>query len=58
MAENVFGYAADDLTSLQYRRQLGAGGFGTVHEVPYHSFSKADVNRSTMSIRRRSKDEV
>ena len=33
MAADGFGYVTDDDPSLEYKRQLGAGGFGTVHEV-------------------------
>jgi len=35
MADEVFGYATDNDRALEYRRKLGSGGFGTVHEVPH-----------------------
>jgi len=34
-----FSYATDNDTKLEYRRKLGSGGFGTVHEVLSYSLS-------------------
>jgi len=36
MEEGGFGYTTDNDTRLEYRRKLGSGGFGTVHEVVYY----------------------
>jgi len=35
MDEGGFGFATDNDAKLEYRRKLGSGGFGTVHEVLY-----------------------
>ena len=37
-SENRFSFATDNDRYLQYKRKLGSGGFGTVHEVPSQFF--------------------
>ena len=41
MAEHDFSFATDNDPYLQYRRELGSGGFGSVHEVLSRLFNKA-----------------
>jgi hypothetical protein len=42
MSGNDVGFATDNDPYLQYKRKLGSGGFGTVHEVLPLVFSEAD----------------
>jgi hypothetical protein len=41
MSANDVGFVTDDDPYLQYKRKLGSGGFGTVHEVPSHLLNAA-----------------
>ena len=40
MARHDFSFATDNEPYLQYRRELGSGGFGSVHEVLSRLFSE------------------
>jgi len=44
MGDEPFGYTTDNDPTLEYRRKLGSGGYGTVHEVlrlPCHFCSES-----------------
>jgi hypothetical protein len=54
MAETEFEYATDNDSDLQYKRMLGSGTYGSVHEVitlplyeadidPLHSWEKSSI---------------
>jgi len=55
MAETDFEYATDNDTDLQYKRMLGSGTYGSVHEVitlplsadidPLHSGEKSSITK-------------
>jgi hypothetical protein len=40
MAGNDFSFATDNDNYLKYQRQLGSGGFGSVHEVLSQLFKR------------------
>jgi len=39
MTSEGFDYATDNDPTLEYKKKLGSGGFGTVHEVSRYSSS-------------------
>lgn len=46
IADNSFGYATDNDPNLRYGKVLGAGGYGSVHEVLCRLCMEAKLFRS------------
>ena len=57
MAGHDFSFATDNDPYLQYRRELGSGGFGSVHEVLSQLFNKTYLRRYMILPDKRSVNE-